>query len=81
MLALDLDLLHLGGLLLPAQGAHLVPEAVLPHLRPGAGAGASSTPDTYTLSHYSLTDSLFATKESRQNTDIHHCLVDGLSLT
>ena len=51
VLALDLDLLHLGGLLLPAQGAHLIPEAVLPHLGPGPGAGAGSAPDTCTASY------------------------------
>ena len=40
MFALHLDLLHLRRLLLPAEGADLVPEAVLPHLGPGPGAAA-----------------------------------------
>ena len=45
----DYYLLHLRGLLLPAQSSHLVPEAVLSDLRPGPGTSASSTSNTFTL--------------------------------
>ena len=45
----DYYLLHLGGLLLPAQSSHFVPEAVLSDLRPGPGTSAGSTSNTFTL--------------------------------